>query len=146
MTPIKTVPLLDVEKAWILRLHLAGMTGPQVAKTVGRFENAVFKFIKSQGYVFGETRELSPDARDLAQQAREECGAARAEWLKINRPPPVPEAPRSDRAIWRYSTGGANGKPIPITLPRIRGLQTPVEQGRAFLWSMGGRGRQMEPR
>lgn len=147
MTPIKTVPLLDVEKAWIIRLHLAGMTGPQISKAVLRYESAVFKFVKAAGYRFGEARPLADDIDALAGQAREECRAARREWTKANAPAAATsEAPRHDRAVWRYSTGNANGKPVPITLARVRGLQTPVEQGRAYLWSAGGRGRQMEAR
>lgn len=147
MTPIKDVPLLDTEKAWIIRLFLAGMTGAQIGKAVQRYENAVFKFLKASGYRFGGERPRADDADALADEAREECRAARREWTKANASAAVaPEAPRHDRAVWRYSTGNANGKPVPITLARIRGLQTPVEQGRAYLWSMGGRGRQMKVR
>lgn len=48
----------------------------------------------------------------------------------------------SGRVTWRMITGRTSGMPVPITLARVVGIQTPYEAGHVLV-SCGGRHREV---
>jgi hypothetical protein len=139
--PIQECPLQPIEQEWILKLAAADFSVTWIAKIVRRSRHAVRNILVASGFSVGSVRKASATDKELERLASRECEEARAEATK---PSPAPEATDDGpaRATWRMMASRSNGQAVPITLARVPSIQTPIEQGRAFLWSCGGRGRE----
>jgi hypothetical protein len=139
--PILECPLQPIEQEWILKLANADFSITRIAKIVRRSPHSVRTLLVASGFPVAFERRFSAMDKELERLASRECEEARAEATK---PSPAPEATDDGpaRATWRMMASRSNGQAVPITLARVPSIQTPIEQGRAFLWSCGGRGRE----